>query len=78
MSILEMSEEEKKKISNQHKTAIKSDIEFASLAGLSHRIALNLGNLVAMPDLWRLEYCTESNAISTTKVFSTSLTGPNF
>ena len=27
MSILEMSEEEKKKISNQHKTAIKSDID---------------------------------------------------
>jgi hypothetical protein len=27
MSILEISEEEKKKISNQHKTAIKSDID---------------------------------------------------
>jgi len=26
MSIIEMSEEEKKKISNQHKSAIKSDI----------------------------------------------------
>ena len=49
-----------------------------SLVGLSSLSLLILGNLNATPDLCLVLELTESKATSITKVFSTSLTGPNF
>ncbi len=48
----------------------------ASAAGLSVRIRLIRGKRIARPDLWRVLLWIESNATSSTRLFSTSRTGP--
>src|SRR3546814_8100946 len=48
----------------------------ASAAGLSVRMRLMRGNRIASPDLCRFDAWTESNATSSTSVFSTSRPGP--
>jgi antitoxin Phd len=48
----------------------------ASAAGLSQRMRCTRGKRIATPDLWRVDRCTESKAISSTRLAATSRTGP--